>query len=72
MAENNNGTAASNEPIGTEQTSDSRSDLVHRVDIRSAAPDRVTMFPATATDGELLSSWLTVNIKCVVKLECCR
>ncbi|TKX42864.1 hypothetical protein EXE48_13880 [Halorubrum sp. ASP1] len=46
--------------------------LVHQVDRRSSGPDRVTVFPAEATDDERLSAWVTVDVDSVVKPECFR
>jgi len=56
---------------GAKRTSARRTDidLVHQIDRRSSGPDRVTVFPADATDDERMSSWLTVDADCVTKPE---
>lgn len=72
MTDTDDATAAGDAPTGPQRTADARPDLAHRVDRRSEAPDRVTVFPADATDDELTSSWLTVTLDCAVTLECNR
>lgn len=72
MTDTDDATAAGDAPTGPQRAADSRPDLVYRVDGRPAAPDRVTVFPADATGDELTASWLTVNLECVVTLECHR
>lgn len=49
-----------------------RRELVHRVNRRPSAPDRVTVFPAGASGDGKRSTWLSVNAHCVVESECFR
>ncbi|OYR38988.1 hypothetical protein DJ82_11165 [Halorubrum sp. Ib24] len=48
------------------------SNLTHQFDRRASGSDRVTVFPADATDDTKMSTWMTVNVGCVKKLECLR
>jgi hypothetical protein len=59
-------------PVNDVATGPAYTDLVHQVDSRSSGPDRVTVYPADATDDERMSAWVTVNVDSVVKPECFR
>jgi hypothetical protein len=60
------------ETTGRKSVSPAFTGLVHQVDRRSSGPDRVTVFPAEATDDERLSTWVTVDVDSVVKPGCFR
>ncbi|AZQ13769.1 hypothetical protein DOS48_02440 [Halorubrum sp. PV6] len=72
MTTDANWTSASGETTGRRSTGPPYTGLVHQVDNRPSGPDRVTVYPANATDDERLSTWMTVDVDSVVKPECFR
>lgn len=72
MSTDTNRTPSSDTTTGRNSTGSPYTRLVHQVDRRSSGPDRVTVFPADATDDERMSAWMTVNVDSVIKPECFR
>ncbi|SFR36886.1 MULTISPECIES: DUF7511 domain-containing protein [Halorubrum] len=72
MTIDTNQRSKNDETTGRKSVSPAFIGLVHQVDRRSSGPDRVTVFPAEATDDERLSTWVTVDVDSVVKPECFR
>lgn len=72
MSTDTNWTPTNDETTGRKSVGPAFTGLVHQVDRRSSDPDRVTVFPADATDDERLSAWVTVDIDSIVKPECFR
>ncbi|MYL68672.1 DUF7511 domain-containing protein [Halorubrum distributum] len=72
MTTDTNRRSKNDETTGRKSVSPAFTGLVHQVDSRSSGPDRVTVFPAEATDDERLSTWVTVDVDSVVKPECFR
>ncbi|WP_445972121.1 DUF7511 domain-containing protein [Halorubrum miltondacostae] len=64
--------SSNDETTGQKSVSPASTGLVHQVDRRPSGPDRVTVFPAEATDDERLSTWVTVDVDSVIKPECFR
>ncbi|KOX97684.1 MULTISPECIES: hypothetical protein [Halorubrum] len=72
MTTDTNRTPTTPETTGPKSTTPPYTDLVHQVDRRSSGPDRVTVFPADATDDERMSAWVTVDLDSVIEPECFR
>ncbi|EMA69277.1 DUF7511 domain-containing protein [Halorubrum kocurii] len=72
MTTDTNGRPTNDETTGRRSAGPAYTGLLHQVDRRSSGPDRVTVFPAEATDDERLSTWVTVNVDSVVNPECFR
>ncbi|WP_425492670.1 DUF7511 domain-containing protein [Halorubrum rutilum] len=72
MTRDTDRTSVGTEAKGEESAAGGRRELVHEINRRPSAPDRVTVFPAGASGDAKRSTWLSVDANCVVNSECYR